>query len=216
MQIDIFSDTICPWCFIGKRRLERALAERPQESPEIRWRAFQLNPGMPPEGMERQAYLELKFGGAERAEQVYSAVRAAGEQEGIEFAFERMTRTPNTIQSHRLIHFAGDKGRQDATVKALFEAYFLEAQDIGDTAVLLAAARQAGLDESETEAFLAGDEHREAVLAEDALARRSGVQGVPCFIFEGKYAISGAQEPQVFHQVFDILRENAAETAAGA
>lgn len=216
MQIDIFSDTICPWCFIGKRRLERALAERPQESPEIRWRAFQLNPGMPPEGMERQAYLELKFGGAERAEQVYSAVRAAGEQEGIEFAFERMKRTPNTIQSHRLIHFAGDKGRQDATVQALFEAYFLEAQDIGDTAVLLAAARQAGLDESETEAFLAGEEHREAVLAEVALARRSGVQGVPCFIFEGKYAISGAQEPQVFHQVFDILRENAAETAAGA
>ena len=128
MDIDIFSDTICPWCFIGKRRLERALAERPQPDLTIHWRAFQLNPDMPAGGMDRSQYLELKFGGASNAEAIYDQVRAAGETEGIDFAFERMKRTPNTIDSHRLIRHAGQKAepgqgqpgqaRQDAVVQA--------------------------------------------------------------------------------------------------
>ncbi len=212
MDIDIFSDTICPWCFIGKRRLERALAERPQLDLTIHWRTFQLNPDMPAGGMDRSQYLELKFGGASNATAIYDQVRAAGESEGIEFAFERMKRTPNTIDSHRLIRHSGEKGRQDAVVQALFDAYFLRAEDIGDPEVLAAAAAEAGLDAEETRAFLAGDAEAEAVRAEDASARRAGISGVPCFLFNGQHALAGAHPPEVLHQLFDLAnQEDAAE-----
>ena len=217
MDIDIFSDTICPWCFIGKRRLERALAERPQPDLTIHWRAFQLNPDMPAGGMDRSQYLELKFGGASNAEAIYAQVRAAGETEGIDFAFERMKRTPNTIDSHRLIRHAGQKAsqgqaRQDAVVQALFDAYFLRAEDIGDLDVLVAAAAEAGLDGEETRAFLAGDAEAEAVRAEDKSARQAGISGVPCFLFNGQHALAGAHPPEVLHQLFDLAnQEDAAE-----
>jgi predicted DsbA family dithiol-disulfide isomerase len=217
MDIDIFSDTICPWCFIGKRRLERALAERPQSDLTIHWRAFQLNPDMPAGGMDRSQYLELKFGGASNADAIYDQVRAAGETEGIEFAFERMKRTPNTIDSHRLIRHAGQKAqqgqaRQEAVVQALFDAYFLRAEDIGDPEVLAAAAAEAGLDGEEARAFLAGDAEAEAVRAEDASARQAGISGVPCFIFNGQHALAGAHLPEVLHQLFDLAnQEEAAE-----
>ncbi len=217
MDIDIFSDTICPWCFIGKRRLERALAERPQPDLTIHWRAFQLNPDMPAGGMDRSQYLELKFGGASNAEAIYAQVRAAGETEGIDFAFERMKRTPNTIVSHRLIRHAGQKAsqgqaRQDAVVQALFDAYFLRAEDIGDLDVLVAAAAEAGLDGEETRAFLAGDAEAEAVRAEDRSARQAGISGVPCFLFNGQHALAGAHPPEVLHQLFDLAnQEDAAE-----
>jgi predicted DsbA family dithiol-disulfide isomerase len=207
MDIDIFSDTICPWCFIGKRRLERALAERPQTELTIHWRAFQLNPDMPAGGMDRSQYLELKFGGASNAEAIYDQVRAAGETEGIDFAFERMKRTPNTIDSHRLIRHAGQKGRQDAVVQALFDAYFLRAEDIGDPEVLIAAGAEAGLDAEETRAFLAGDAEAEAVRAEDKSARQAGISGVPCFIFNGQHALAGAHPPEVLHQLFDLANQ---------
>ncbi len=212
MDIDIFSDTICPWCFIGKRRLERALAERPQPDLTIHWRAFQLNPDMPAGGMDRSQYLELKFGGASNADAVYDQVRAAGETEGIDFAFERMKRTPNTIDSHRLIRHADQKGRQDAVVQALFDAYFLRAEDIGDPEVLIAAGAEAGLDGEETRAFLAGDAEAEAVRAEDRSARQAGISGVPCFLFNGQHALAGAHPPEVLHQLFDLAnQEDAAE-----
>ncbi len=222
MNIDIFSDTICPWCFIGKRRLERALAERPQPDLTIHWRAFQLNPDMPAGGMDRSQYLELKFGGASNADAIYDQVRAAGETEGIDFAFERMKRTPNTIDSHRLIRHAADtaqqgqghqgRGRQDAVVQALFDAYFLRAEDIGDPEVLVAAAATAGLDAEEARAFLAGDAEAEAVRAEDKSARQAGISGVPCFIFNGQHALAGAHPPEVLHQLFDLAnQEEAAE-----
>lgn len=217
MDIDIFSDTICPWCFIGKRRLERALAERPQSDLTIHWRAFQLNPDMPAGGMDRSQYLELKFGGASNAEAIYDQVRAAGETEGIDFAFERMKRTPNTIDSHRLIRHAGQmtqqgQAQQDAVVQALFDAYFLRAEDIGDPEVLVAAATEAGLDGEEARAFLAGDAEAEAVRAEDKGARQAGISGVPCFIFNGQHALAGAHLPEVLHQLFDLAnQEDAAE-----
>ena len=212
MDIDIFSDTICPWCFIGKRRLERALAERPQPDLTIHWRAFQLNPDMPAGGMDRSQYLELKFGGASNADAIYDQVRAAGESEGIDFAFERMKRTPNTIDSHRLIRHAADTARQDAVVQALFDAYFLRAEDIGDPEVLAAAAAEAGLDAEETRAFLAGDAEAEAVRAEDTSARQAGISGVPCFIFNRQHALAGAHPPEVLHQLFDLAnQEEAAE-----
>ncbi len=207
MDIDIFSETICPWCFIGKRRLERALAERPQPDLTIHWRAFQLNPDMPAGGMDRSQYLELKFGGASNADAIYDQVRAAGESEGIDFAFERMKRTPNTIDSHRLIRHAGQKGRQDAVVQALFDAYFLRAEDIGDPEVLIAAGAEAGLDAEETRAFLAGDAEAEAVRAEDRSARQAGISGVPCFLFNGQHALAGAHPPEVLHQLFDLANQ---------
>ncbi len=226
MEIDIFSDTICPWCFIGKRRLERALAERPQPNLTIRWRAFQLNPDMPEGGMDRQRYVELKFGGPANAKAVYDQVRAAGESEGIDFAFEAMTRTPNTVASHRLIRYAGQSGHQDGVVQALFDAYFLRGEDIGDLDVLTAAAATGGLDAAAARAFLEGDAEAargflesdaeaEAVRAEDQGARQAGISGVPCFIFNRHHALAGAHPPEVLHQLFDLaIQEDAAEAEA--
>jgi predicted DsbA family dithiol-disulfide isomerase len=210
MRIDIFSDTICPWCFIGKRRLERALKEGRGEI-EVHWRAFQLNPDMPKEGMERTTYLERKFGGPAGAADTYERIREVGKGERIDFAFERIARTPNTIESHRLIRFAADHGLEDAMVERLFAAYFLEGVDIGKPESLVRLARETGLDERATESFLTGDEHREEVLAEDLFARQQGIHGVPCFVFDGRYAVSGAQEPEVLAKVLDSLKAAASE-----
>ena len=207
MRIDIYSDTICPWCFIGKRRLERALAERPQSDLKISWKAFQLNPQMPREGIDRQRYLELKFGGPAGARQVYDQVRQVGAQEGIDFAFESIGHTPNTLESHRLIRHASSAGLQDEVVQSLFDAYFLEGRDIGDGDVLVAAAATAGLDPERARAYLAGDEDRESVAAEDAHARYIGIQGVPTYILNGKYVLSGAQPPEILFNMFDLGRE---------
>ncbi len=219
MEVDIFSDTICPWCFIGKRRLERALAERPQPGLTLNWRTFQLNPDMPAEGMDRQRYLEVKFGGPDNAKAIYDQVRAAGESEGIDFAFEAMTRTPNTIASHRLIRHAAkagsENGHQDTVVQALFDAYFLRGEDIGDLAVLTAAAKTGGLDAVAARAFLESDAEDETVRAEDLGARRAGISGVPCFIFNRRHALEGAGDPRDLHQLFDLaIQEEAADAEA--
>jgi predicted DsbA family dithiol-disulfide isomerase len=205
MRIDIFSDTVCPWCFIGKRRLERALGGELPEGLEIQWRAFQLNPDMPSEGMDRKAYLEAKFGGPEGARRVYDQIVLAGQGEGIEFQFKSIPRTPNSVQSHRLIRFAMTKGKEDEVVERLFNGYFLEGKDIGDDQVLTEIADASGLPREEVEAFLAGDEYREEILGEDLYARQQGINGVPCFIFNGRYALSGAQDPAILRQVIDSL-----------
>ena len=207
MKIDIYSDTVCPWCFIGKRRLERALAERPQPDLEISWRAFQLNPDMPEDGMDRQQYLATKFGGAEGARRIYDQVRTAGAAENIPFDFEAIGRTPNTIKSHRLIRFAGEERLQDAMVEALFEAYFLRGENIGDEAVLTAAAVAAGLDGDMVATYLASDSDADVVRAEDAHARQIGIQGVPTFILDNKYVLSGAHPPEVLFQLFDVAKQ---------
>ena len=216
MQIDVFSDTICPWCFIGKRRLERALAARPQPGLEIRWRAFQLNPDMPPGGMDRQDYLAAKFGGTQGARQVYDRVRAAGESEGIAFAFEAIGRTPNTIDSHRLIRLAQDSDRGDQVVEALFKAYFLGGEDIGDREILVAAAAASGMDAQDVRAFLESDAGADAARIEDARAREIGIQGVPTFILGGKHSLSGAHEPEGLFQLFDLGREEAKSSASAS
>ena len=207
MYLDIFSDTICPWCYIGKRRLERALQARPQPDLRIRWRAFQLNPAMPAEGMDRKAYIEAKFGGPERARGIFDTVRTAGAAENIPFAFADIRRTPNTLQSHRLVRFAGARGHQDETLEALFRAYFIDGRDIGDREVLADIADESGLDRTDAAGYLASDVDSEVVLGEDATARRAGINGVPCFIFNGRFALSGAQEPEAFFQLFDLARE---------
>lgn len=204
VQIDIYSDTVCPWCFIGKRRLERALAARDDIDVSIRWHAFQLNPDMPAAGMERERYLASKFGGPERAASVYATIARAGHAERIPFDFEAIPRMPNTIQSHRLVRYADRFGMQDAVVEALFKAFFFDGEDIGDDVTLLRVGSRVGLERDATAAFLAGDEERDTVVAEDLRARRMGINAVPFFVVNGDYAISGAQEPEAFFPLFDL------------
>ena len=207
MQIDIFSDPICPWCFIGKRRLERALSQRTAVQPRIRWRAFQLNPAMPEQGMERQAYLSAKFGSASDAERLYGHIAQVGAVEGIPFAFDRIEITPNTVNAHRLIRLAGRAGKQDDVVQALFDAYFLLGRDIGDRTTLISIAVEAGLDAVEVDTLLAGPDEVDVVRNEDMRARQLGIEGVPCFIVNKRYALSGAQEPEAFFSIFDMVTE---------
>ena len=217
ITIDIVSDTVCPWCFIGKRRLEQALAERPDgEEIRIEWKPFQLNPDMPEAGIDRKSYLEAKFGGPEGARQVYQNIQDAGATVGLDLKFDRIPRTPNTVDSHRLIDRAGQEGCQDAVVEALFRAYFMDGKDIGDLETLVAAAESAGMDAAAVRAYLESDEDCERIRNEDAMARRMGVQGVPCFIINRKYAVSGAQDPAVFHQVFERVAREGAEEAKTA
>jgi predicted DsbA family dithiol-disulfide isomerase len=204
IRIDVYSDTVCPWCFIGKRRLERALALRDDIDAQVDWHAFQLNPDIPPEGMRWERYLSSKFGSPERAESVYGTIARAGHSERIPFAFEAIPTMPNTVQSHRLIRLAGNHGRQDAVVETLFRAYFMDGEDIGSDAVLTRVAQSVGLDRDLVAHFLAGDEDRDTVIAEDLRARRMGINAVPCFIVNGAYAISGAQEPEAFFPLFDL------------
>jgi predicted DsbA family dithiol-disulfide isomerase len=204
LQIDIILDVACPWCFIGKRRLERALMQRPDVIVSRSWRAFQLNPEMPREGFPRELYLLARFGSSSVAERSYAAVCAAGLGEGIAFAFDRIRRTPNTLQAHRLIHLAAAQGNSDEMVEGLFQGYFLEGLDIGDTATLAAIAARAGIDRRSAERYLAGQAGINEILAEERRARRLGIRAVPCFVLERGYAISGAQEPEMFLPLFDI------------
>jgi predicted DsbA family dithiol-disulfide isomerase len=212
MHIDIVSDVICPWCFIGKRRLEKALALRPELAVAITWRPFQLNPDMPAEGMERKAYIAAKFGGGAQADRIYANVADVGAGVGIPFAFDRIQRTPNTRDAHRLIRWAAAHGQADAVVESLFRAYFIDGRDIGDHATLADVAGAAGLDAAEARQWLGGPADIEPVLAEDRSARRLGINAVPCFIFDRNYAVSGAQEPEFFLPIFDLV-QNGAETA---
>jgi predicted DsbA family dithiol-disulfide isomerase len=217
ITVDIVSDAICPWCFIGKRRFERALAAAPDGvAVLIGWRPYQLNPEMPPAGIDRKVYLAAKFGGGARADEIERRVSEAGAGEGIDFNFAGMLRTPNTIDAHRLIGLAGRAAQQDPVVEGLFRAYFLEGRDIGDVAVLAAVAGAAGLDEKVVRDYLAGREDVDRVKSEDGMARRMGIQGVPCFVFNRKYAVSGAQEPAVFLEVLERARREAAGEAAAA
>jgi len=213
LSIEIFSDVICPWCYIGKRRFERALAERPATRVDIRWRAFMLNPDMPAAGMERGEYLQRKFGSASRARDLYASIAEAGAAEGLTFAFDRIPRTPSTVKAHRMIAAAGAAGRQDAVVEALFRAYFEDGRDIGDDATLIAVATGAGLAEAEASGALEGDSGDDEVHADNAIAHAMGIGGVPCFIVAGRYAIAGAQDPEVFKRLIDSV--GAAGLAAG-
>jgi predicted DsbA family dithiol-disulfide isomerase len=208
MRLDIFADVICPWCWIGKRRLERALKARPQPGLVARWRAFQLNPGMSLGGMDRRDYLVAKFGGEAQASRIYDVIHAAAESEGLEFAFDLIKRTPSTLKAHRLVRFAQDRGQGSAVMEALFQAYFRRGEDIGDREVLISIAARLELEADLVRALLDGADGLDAVQAEDALARRHGINGVPCYIFNGKYALAGAHEPEVMFQLFDLARED--------
>jgi predicted DsbA family dithiol-disulfide isomerase len=214
LRIDVVSDTICPWCFVGKRRLERALAARPSLAVEIAWHPFQLNPEMPREGLDRRRYLEAKFGGAAGARQIYDRIRDAGASEGIAFDFDAIATTPNTVDSHRLVKWAGEAGVQDAAVEALFRAYFFDGRDIGAAAVLADVAAACGLERAAIATRLAGDDDRDHVAQAAQRMTAMGVTGVPCYIVDRRYAISGAQDPAVFLNLFDELAREAASAPA--
>ncbi len=205
-KVDVVSDVMCPWCFVGKRRLEKAIAQ--SATPlHIRWRPFQLDPTIPPEGKSRKDYLEGKFGSQERIDELLGSLSVAGEAEGIAFAFERIEFAPNTLDAHRLIRWASEgSDRQAAIVEALFRAYFLEGRHIGDHGVLADIAAAHGMEHEAVAARLATDEDRTAVEAEIAAAQRIGVTGVPTFILDQRYALVGAQPP-------DVLAEAISEVA---
>ena len=200
LTIDIYSDVVCPWCYVGKRRLKRALSEsKDAVKPEITWRPFQLNPTMPKEGLERTAYLEAKFGSLDAFRQMEGHVLAAGAEEQIAFAFDKIARTPNTFLAHRLIWYAGQQGRQNAIVDSLFKGYFEEGADIGSLSVLVRLAERAGL---KAEPFLRGQDGTAEVKAEESAGHRLGIRSVPYFLLNGTYALSGAQPPEQFVAAF--------------
>lgn len=216
MRIDIVSDVICPWCFVGKRRLATALRERAEEAAEVAWHPFQLNPDMPTEGIPRERYLANKFGGAQHAGRVYENLTKVGASVGIPFAFDRIKVTPNTRDAHRLIRYASVTESTDAVVEALFKAYFIDGRNIGDAATLAAIGAEAGLDPADVKRYIDSTEAIEETLAEDLSARRIGITAVPCFIFEKKYVVSGAQEPEFFFPLFDLLKSEQGKAEATA
>jgi predicted DsbA family dithiol-disulfide isomerase len=201
LTIDVVSDVVCPWCYIGKRRLEAALAERPPTAKvtEIRWHPFQLNPDIPVEGVDRRRYLEDKFGGPERAREIYARVEAAGREVGIAFDFDAIERQPNTVDAHRLLAWvqAASPQHADALVERVFKAYFTEGVNIGRIEELVRLARESGCDEAGARAHLTGDAGRDAVAAADDRMKALGIGGVPFFIFNGRIGVSGAQSPDV-------------------
>jgi predicted DsbA family dithiol-disulfide isomerase len=205
IKLDILSDPVCPWCMIGKARLDRALESRPNHQFEIEWHPFQLNPDMPAGGMERAAYLEDKFGGREQAVEVYARVDAAARESGIEIDWEAIPRIPNTLDAHRLIHWAGLEGRQTPVVSALFRAYWKEGRDIGDRDTLADIADAAGLDAAMVRRLLGTEADAEDIRTRDAHARERGVTGVPTFIIANKHVVPGAQPPALWVQLIDEI-----------
>ncbi|MCC6002032.1 MAG: DsbA family oxidoreductase [Pararhodobacter sp.] len=205
ITLDVFSDPICPWCYIGKAKLDAALESRPDHPFAIRWHPFMLNPDMPPGGMDRRAYLELKFGSQQHVVQTYLPVQQAAQDAGLPLDLSRITRTPATLDAHRLIHWAGLEGRQAAVVSALFRAYFAEGRDIGDADTLTDLARQAGMDGAVVATLLASDNDLAEVRARDAEIRERGLRGVPGFIIDSQYVLTGAQEPDVWQRLIDEL-----------
>lgn len=219
LTIDIISDVVCPWCYVGKRRLEAALERHPDSDAapiRVRWHAFQLNPDIPPGGVDRRSYLEQKFGGPERAKQIYARVKAAGNEVGIPFDFERIVRQPNTVNAHQLVAWAQDLDLKasDALIERLFRAYFVDGIDIGDIDALARLAGDAGFDATAARAWLASDAGRAAIEAEERHARVLDVTGVPFFVFNQRLAVSGAQPAEV---LLDAIEQAAmAEVESGS
>ena len=214
LTIDVVSDVVCPWCYLGQKRLDHAIAAAPDIDVAVTWRPFQLDPTIPPEGMDRKAYMRAKFGDEARLHDAHARLEALGAAEGIDYAFDAITVSPNTLDAHRVIRWAGANGpeAQNKLVRLLFKLYFEEGADIGDRAVLAQAAGEAGMDAAVVEAMLASDADRDAVAEEAATASRMGVTGVPCFLFEGKYAVMGAQDTST---LTDAIRQIAAAKAKG-
>ncbi len=203
ITIDVISDVVCPWCYVGKKRLEAALAMLPERSFAIFWRPFQLDPTIPKEGMPRKTYLERKFGDPERLAQIHAPLIEIGKVEGIPFAFDRITRSPNTLDAHRLIRWAHEAGRQNEMVTRLFALYFTEGADIGNREVLIKAAAEVGLDGALVTQLLATEADLDPVIAEINAAGKMGITGVPTFIFASRFAISGAHPAETIRKAIE-------------
>ena len=203
LTVDVISDVICPWCLIGKRRLEKAIAAlQGQHDVRVRWHPFQLNPTMPKEGVSRREYRTEKFGSWERSQELDAKLVAVGEAEGIQFAFNKIERTPNTVDAHRLIWLADKHGCQDAVVEALFRAYFTEGRDISNRTTLIDVVVEAGLERQVVEAMLNSDEGMDVIADAGEMSRRHGVSGVPFFIINDEITLSGAQQPDTVLEAF--------------
>ena len=204
-RLDIFSDPVCPWCYIGKVLLDRALEAHPAHDFVIEWQPFQLNPDLPREGVDRATYLEAKFGGKARAAQVYARIEEAAQAAGLAIDFAAMQRMPNTLDAHRLIHWAGLEGRQAAMVAALFAAFFQNGRDIGDVATLVELAAAVGMDPAVVARLLASDADRAEIAARDTHARARGVGAVPTYVIANRHVLSGAQPVALWGQVIAEL-----------
>ena len=205
VPLDIISDPICPWCYIGKANMDRALAETGSDPFTPSWRIFQLNPDMPAEGVGRKDYLEWKFGGPEGAAQVYGRIEQAAEAAGLEVHFDRIARTPNTFNAHRLIRWSQTTGNQTAVVDQLFTRYFVEGADIGAVPVLLEIAESAGMERDVVAKLFETDADADTLRAEESQARQMGVTGVPCFIVNGRHVIQGAQDSATWTRIIQEL-----------
>lgn len=214
ISIDVVSDVVCPWCFLGGRRLGSAIAAVPDVDVHVRWRPFQLDPTIPPQGKDRQAYMKAKFSDENRLKQIHANLASLGAVEGISFDFDAIRVAPNTLDAHRVIRWAGAAGEavQNRLVEELFARYFERGENTGDRRVLVEAARASGMDAAVVETLLPTDADVEAVRDEIATAGRMGVSGVPCFLLEGKYAVMGAQDTPV---LADAIRQVAAAKARG-
>jgi predicted DsbA family dithiol-disulfide isomerase len=204
LPIEVVFDLVCPWCFLGIRRLRRTLRGRPDIAAELIWRPFLLNPDLAPQGVPRQEYLVRKFGGEERARRLHGTIAELGRAEGVEFRFDRIRRVPHSLDAHRLVRWAGRFGAADQIVEAIFDAYFMQGADIGEANVLAAIAARQGLDGQAARRFLATVAEVEAVHADNLRAHRLGINGVPCFVVAGRNAIAGAQEPEVLERLLDV------------
>lgn len=204
-RLDIFSDPVCPWCYVGKANLDRALSEHPDHPFQIQWHPFQLNPDMPPEGVPKRAYLEEKFGGKARVDAVHDRLREVAKAAGVDMNPDKPQRMPNTLDAHRLIHWAGIEGRQSPVVTALMRAYWVEGRDIGDRATLADIAAENGMDRDATLRLLHSDADADDIQARDQDARRKGVNAVPSFLIAQHYVVSGAQPVETWEQVIAEL-----------
>jgi predicted DsbA family dithiol-disulfide isomerase len=214
LTVDVWSDTVCPWCWLGKRRFEAALRQRPDLAVEVRWHPFELNADMPPEGADRREYLQRKFGDPDRFKDAQQQLIQLGAAVGIDYRFALATRMPNTRGSHVLARLAGE--RQSDVVERLFAAYFHEGRDVGDPAVLAAIAGEAGLDAAAVRARLDARADHAAIEQEERQAYGMGISGVPFFVFAGKWAVSGAQETDAFVRALDLVADELAKSAPAA
>lgn len=204
LQIEVVFDLVCPWCYLGTHRLRRALRARPDLAADIAWRPFLLNPDIAPGGVARQDYLLRKFGGEDRARRLHATIAELGRAEGLRFAFDRIRRIPPSLDAHRLVRMADRVGQADSAVQLLFQSYFGDGLDIGDHAVLGGVAAALGMDPIATRRALSGVQETEAVHADNLRAHRLGINGVPCFVVQGRHAIAGAQEPEVLERLLDV------------
>ncbi len=211
IRLDIISDVVCPWCHVGKAYLDRALEARADHPFDLEWHPFQLNPDMPAGGMDRRAYLELKFGGRDGAVRAHAPLVEHARAAGVALNLDLIRTTPNSLDAHRLIHWAGLEGRQTPMVSALFRAYWVEGRDIGDTAVLADIAGEVGLDRAMMLRLLQGDGDRDAIRARDAHARARGVSGVPTFVIANRHVVQGAQPTAAWLEIIDELIEKLKE-----